>query len=211
MSQDNYYLSYQTICGGIAIVNGTDHKIGTLGFVAASDNGNPWIISCYHVLYPSSRQLQDGEKELVYQPSQSRSPTAIAEVTHARTHKDLDIAAARLVFGLPSRQILHLGRLSQPTAAERGMRVLKSGAQTGVTEGVVLGVSEDQIVIGRPESIPEGYTLSDRGDSGSLWVRADDMAPIGLHFEGNETGSEWAKARPIGLVLQTLQLQLMPS
>jgi hypothetical protein len=89
--------------------------------------------------------------------------------------------------------------------------VLKSGATTGVTEGVVLGVSDDVIVIGRSEDIPEGYVLTDAGDSGALWVRADDFAPVGVHFEGNTTGSEWAKARPIKLVLETLQLAMLDS
>jgi hypothetical protein len=66
---------------------------------------------------------------------------------------------------------------------------LKSGAKTGVTEGVVLSVSDSQIVIGKSDDTPEGYMLSDVGDSGSLWVRADDRAPVGLHFEGNLSGA----------------------
>jgi hypothetical protein len=85
---------------------------------------------------------------------------------------------------------------------------LKSGAKTGVTEGVVLSVSDSQIVIGKSDDTPEGYMLSDVGDSGSLWVRADDRAPVGLHFEGNLSGAEFAKARPIRLVLDTLKLKM---
>jgi len=208
MSIENYYLSFQTFYGGLAIINGADHKIGTLGFVGASDNGNPWIVSCHHVLYPSDRQLQDDEKELIYQPSRSRSPTPIAEVSNKKTDEQLDIAAAKLVFGLPSDRILNLGQLAEPVAAERGMRVLKSGAKTGVTEGVILAVSESLIVIGKNEETPDGYILSDVGDSGSLWVRADDRAPVGLHFEGNLSGAEFAKARPIQLVLETLKLKM---
>ncbi len=207
MSLENHYLAYQTICGGIAIVNGADHQIGTLGFVARCDKGEPWIVSCYHVLYPSSRRLQTGEKELIYQPSQSRRSTPIAEITNERVHEGLDLAAARLTFGLPSAKVLHLGRLGAPTLVQRGTRVLKSGVKTGVTEGLVLSVSEQEIMIGTAGDAPEGYSLTDVGDSGALWVRADDMAPVGVHFEGNVAGDEWAKARPIQLVIDVLRLQ----
>ncbi|QDU94118.1 hypothetical protein Pla8534_19040 [Lignipirellula cremea] len=195
--------------GGIALINGVDHKIGTLGFSATADDNSAWIVSCFHVLYPSTRRLNDNEHESIYQPSQSRRQTPIAQISNERTDDRLDIAAARLTFGLPSRSVLNLGKTKEPVLAERGMRVVKSGAKTGVTEGIVMGVSDELVVIGRSDDTPEGYVISDIGDSGSLWLRADDLAPVALHFEGNSTGAEWAKARPIGLVLETLQLKLV--
>ena len=85
--------------------------------------------------------------------------------------------------------MLEIGPVDAPGRAVPGMRVRKSGRTTGLTEGVVADVSADIEVNGYPDRtrsfhnqiIVEGPQVSDRGDSGSVFV-GDDNQVVGLLF-----------------------------
>ena len=52
-----------------------------------------------------------------------------------------------------------------------GLRVMKSGRTTGVTFGIIDGISQDELsVIPDPNRLSPRGEISDRGDSGSVWL-----------------------------------------
>jgi hypothetical protein len=106
-------------------------------------------------------------------------------------------------------EILGIGKLSQPVVPTIGMRVLKSGAETGVTEGRIIKVTAEEVEIAPPGMLP-GYELSEGGDSGSIWVDAATNSPVALHFKGSDRGTpERAYGRPIQAVLDALGVQVV--
>lgn len=208
----NHVREYRPLRGGIAVHNprsGPDGgRYGTLGFVATTDGTDCWIVSCYHVLCRFQGQMPPGTSEEIYQPFFQIQSTPVAVITADRADQRLDCAAALVPSGQAIGEILGLGKLGAPTAPAIGMRVIKSGAETGVTEGRILKASQDEVEIGHL-GLPSEYDLSEGGDSGALWVDAATYAPVALHYRGNDWGTpERAFARPIGLVLATLQVRI---
>jgi len=210
MPKSNHVLAYTLLRGGIAVQNPIIRKYGTIGFVATSDGTDRWIVSCYHVLCrPKGTTMPAGVSEPICQPHDMIRDTPVAFVSADRADEALDCAAALVPNGQAVDTILGIGKLSAPADAELGMRVIKSGAETGVTEGTVTGIGPDEIEISTL-GLPEGFDLTTGRDSGALWVSAKDNAPIGLHYRGNEDGTrERAFARPIKLVLAKLRLDVV--
>jgi hypothetical protein len=207
MSVRNHNLAYRPLRGGIAIVNPANaNELGTLGFIGTSNGQDRWIVSAYHVLGRSDGSVfADGEP--IYQPFRSAVSAPVALVSRARSDAVTDCAAAEIVNGVGATgEILGIGTVRAPIEPVVGMRVLKSGIETGVTEGVVRQVSGDRIVIAVPAGFPDKYDLSGRGDSGALWISRDAGAPVALHLAGNDTGEEIAFAVRIAKVLGVLGL-----
>lgn len=120
----------------------------------------------------------------------------------------LDYGAAIIVPAISiSTAVLELDKLDRIADAVVGMRVVKSGAETGVTIGIVTEVTDTLITIVSPPIVPDDYVLSDRGDSGAVWLDADTGRAIGLHFSGRD--GNVAFARPLGRVLADLGLRLL--
>lgn len=77
-------------------------------------------------------------------------------------------------------------------------KVHKSGARTGTTHGIISGFaatghdlvtwSIDQVIIVTDPAFGS-ETISDNGDSGSVWVHTATLRPFGLNHSGNSTGS----------------------
>lgn len=213
----NHIQPYRPLLGGIAICNLALGEIGTLGFVATTNDADRWIVSCYHVLVGRGRQISAGITESIVFPFEQAPQPVIGEITDATVDAIVDCAAARVVNTTAAGQILGLGKLTlpprQPTVR---MRVIKSGAATGLTEGRVDRVTTDargleSVVISCPD-FPADYELSKGGDSGALWVDADSLAPVALHLGGNARGQfASVEARPILQVLRALSpLQFVP-
>jgi endonuclease G len=190
------------------VVNSQITHPGTLGFVAV-DEGDPtqrFIVSNYHVLVRLMEQpgVQD---EPIFQGSGSDEAVAFVDLSRADT--GLDCAAARVADNIEtSRCILGLGLPGPPMLAQVGMRVVKSGLSTGVTEGVVTEVSGDRVRLEVPQGFPEEYELSDLADSGSLWLELETRAAVALHVRGNFDGPEWAEGIAIHQVLHALRLRM---
>ena len=87
--------------------------------------------------------------------------------------------------------------------------VVKAGAATGVTEGIVTRLFTNTVHITPPSSFPRDYELTSAGDSGALWVERGSLAPIAVHRSGNQPGKkEFSIAVPVHLALGALNLTL---
>jgi hypothetical protein len=124
----------------------------------------------------------------------NRVDAALAEVLPARAG-DVDFAIAGAKPPL---------RTIKP---ERGMRVVKMGRTTGVTESVVEDVNFRVVIdyegVGQvgllDQVLCQRYTQG--GDSGSIVVDKDSGRIVGLHFAGASGGSVFT---PIGYVIDEL-------
>ena len=128
-----------------------------------------------------------------------------------------------------TRDILGLGTISGIDTATLGMLVVKSGRTTGITRGVVDGVSMSvSINYGDPgvvaftnqiRIVPRApwpavdYEVSMGGDSGSVWLNEANNRAIGLHFAGETDpmpASENAICSPIGPIATELNFSFLP-
>lgn len=199
----NHQLLYRPLRGGIRIYNPAVNEPGTLGFIATADGRDRWIVSCHHVLCggPSS--------EAIYQPI-DEPENIVAFTDPARSRADLDCAAARVADAVDAvPELLGIGTPTLPAAPEEGMLVIKSGAATGVTEGVITEVRAGRVEI-EPAGLPEEYQLSDAGDSGALWVVKGSLAPVALHQGGSARPRCFAYGIPVLDVLRELKLAMPP-
>jgi hypothetical protein len=211
---------HNTMVGGISIGNIVLGGSGTLGVQVFDRNGQPLILSNWHV-FCGRADCASGEP--VIQPGSGGGDGGDASRIVARLHRwaltdEVDAAVAHLSgHRLCSEEILGLGRTNTYGVAEIGMRVRKSGRTTGVTYGQVDDQSADitvdygdmggerifheQIVIGGTSPI------SEKGDSGSVWID-DDNRIIGLLFSGSKEGDS-AIANPILAVIEALDIHLI--
>lgn len=206
MAIRNHGLSYRPLRGGIAILNPAVNESGTIGLVATSDGTDRWIVSCYHVLCSASMgAFTAGDP--IYQPAPSRAPDPIARLVAGLGDPALDCAAALVEPGTDSLpEILGIGPVGPPIEPAIGMRLMKAGLATGVTEGIVTGLQGDRVVIEAPAGFPSSHDLSDIGDSGSVWVERDTRRPVALHTSGSDFGTERAYASRIVACLERLGL-----
>ena len=208
MSGYNHSLIYWPLRAGTAIINPVVNQFGTLGFIGTSDGLDRWIVSCFHVLCRLEGPMPAGVRERIYYSTDVSRATPIAVVDGSKADQALDCAAAITLSPNVSRDILAIGALAAPGEPRLGMRVLKSGGATGVTEGVVTEIQADRCFVESP-GYPKRYELSEGGDSGALWVSASDNAPIGLHIAGNaDEGPARAVVIRIDRVLETLKLKM---
>jgi hypothetical protein len=200
----NYALAYRPLRASTGIFNPATNDSGTLGFFGRDTMGAPWMISCHHVLIASATHPQK-----IYQLADTDVEDWVAETDPVRADAELDIAAARIRAGVEVvEEIAGLGPIGPVAPPFVGMRVFKVGVRTGLTEGVIATVGPLRIEIVPASTHPLGYQLSDRGDSGSLWIQQRTLSPVALHYQGNIAGGEMAYARPLSLVLSTLALSM---
>jgi hypothetical protein len=205
----NTVLAYRPLKAGIAVQNPVVRQIGTIGLIATADGNDRWIVSCYHVLCRFNGVFPAGGREPIFQPFETDDTNPVAEIDGSRADRQLDCAAA-LIGDVPTvSQIFGIGQLSQPSDAVVGMRVIKCGADTGVTEGSVAKISNGSVEILATGSSPD-YQLSGPGDSGAAWVDANTGAPVALHTGGSafEPGKR-ALAVPMVTVLRALGLNAL--
>jgi hypothetical protein len=155
--------------------------------------------------------MPDKAIEPIYHPFSQLQPAPIATITTQRSDSVLDCAAALVHDGVPSQaEILGIGRLAPPAEPVLGRRVLKAGAETGVTEGVIVNVFSDEIEIAPVFSASSNYLVSAGGDSGALWVDATSYEPLALHYRGSDRGfPQRAFGHKIQLILDTLKLRFL--
>jgi hypothetical protein len=166
-----------------------------------------FALSCYHVLGRTDRGVfVDGEAILQSLPTKGGS--AIGQVFAADADPQRDVAAARLDGTAPTLgRVLGLGPLAAPEIPAAGMRVIKSGYATGVTEGVVSSVVGDRVEIRRRPGYPSMYELSDFGDSGALWINDLTRRPVAMHMA--ESPGATAIATSLIPLLSALSLTLV--
>lgn len=192
------------LISGSRILNARTGSPGTLGFIGVGPQGDHFLVSCYHVLGRLGEPPGDGEA-IWHTAALASQMIALTEVD--RMNPWFDIAAAPLFPGIPvAGEILSLGPIKGIAAATEGMRVVKFGAETGLTEGVISYVGDRHIEIDAVPGADVERRLSERGDSGALWVTPDGEA-VAMHFRGRD-GNQ-AFARPMPFVLWTLGLTLL--
>ncbi|MEX1185892.1 MAG: hypothetical protein WEA80_04825 [Gemmatimonadaceae bacterium] len=196
------------LVSGSKIVNGRTGSPGTLGFVGVGPGNEHVLVSCYHVLgrtRGATEPPSDGEP--IWQPGSELTSEMIALTRLAMMNARFDVAAAPLLPGVPvAPEIRTLGPIRGVADAVEGMRVLKFGAETGLTAGVISYAGETLIEIAPDPDAAEEYVLTEHGDSGALWVSPGGEV-IAMHFQGRDGNR--AYARPLPFVLATLGLSLL--
>lgn len=220
--------TYNPLIGGISCGN-PRVTAGTLGAIVYDrQRCKPMILSNWHVLAGASAAAIG---EDILQPGRVDGGTeVVASLTRMKLDSRMDAAVATLNNARnSSRDILGLGTVSGIDAPALGMNVVKSGRTTGITRGVIDGVSlsvsinygdpgvvafSNQIrIVPRPPWPGVDYEVSMGGDSGSLWLRESNNRAIGLHFAGETDpmpSSENAICSPIGPIASELKFSFTP-
>jgi hypothetical protein len=103
------------------------------------------------------------------------------------------------------------GRLTSYVYPQINMPLVKSGAGSGITYGIIdgrscLNHSEISIHLDTRYHYPD-HAVSMGGDSGSLWLLNDGtnlLKPVALHYGGGET-KQWAKAKSISSIFASIR------
>lgn len=208
MSTFNSARVWRPICAGARIVNPKAKTPGTLGFIGVDPASQGWLVSCYHVLIrpPGAGGTPFAAGESIYQPN--RASGRVAATVVGKKNAKLDVAAALIDIGIEAMETIPtIGLPADPVTAVKGMAVLKAGAATGVTEGVISQLFTTTVKIVPPKDFPADYQLTLPGDSGALWVERDSLAVVAVHRRGNPPGKkEFSIAVRIGAVLDALGL-----
>ena len=220
--------AFDPLIGGISCGN-PRVTAGTIGAIVFDRRTcRPMILSNWHVLAGASAAAVG---EGILQPGRVDGGTqVVATLTRMRLDARMDAAVATLNGARGhTRDILGLGAISGVDPAALGMLVVKSGRTTGITRGVIDGVSMSvSIDYGDPgvvafanqiRIVPRApwpavdYEVSMGGDSGSVWLNEANNRAIGLHFAGETDpmpASENAICNPIGAVATELNFSFLP-
>jgi hypothetical protein len=219
------------IIGGISCGN-PRVTAGTLGAIVYSrDTCKAMILSNFHIL---AGALAASAGEPIHQPGRLDGGTSsdrVATLLRYRIDAQMDAAVATIDAGVTfDREVLELGTVSGVREPTLGINVTKSGRTTGVTQGVIDGVSltvsinygsdvgvvtlTNQVhIVPRPPWPAVDYEVSMGGDSGSVWLEEGTNRAVGLHF-GGETdpspASENALCTPISRVAGEFNISFLP-
>lgn len=127
--------------------------------------------------------------------------------------KSLDYATFILEKPLDPNQSINgiKGQLVSYVYPQINMPLIKSGAGTGITYGIIdgrscLNRSEISIHLDTRYHNPDD-AVSAGGDSGSLWILNDGtniLKPVALHYGGGET-KQWAKAKSLSSIFASVR------
>jgi hypothetical protein len=184
------------------------------GKVRDRQNGEELILSSWHVLAGlcsagAGMQICEGN-----------GGTIAAEYIRGAMHAGLDAAVARLGGHENFRPHRGIGAVTGVMIPQLGMRVRKTGGNTGVASGIITGVlgyakrsyAGINCVIGPIIHIaPEeaGMPICAEGDSGAWWQESSSSRAVALHFAGSGIPN-FALALPMPNVLEALEVDLIP-
>ena len=200
---------HRPLVSGVRIVNAVTGSPGTLGCIGLDVDDKPWIVSCYHVLGRDRQSIGvPRNDEAILQSTAALGGGVVARSRTDKMNSALDYGAAIIVPDIGvSTSVFELNTVQRVATAVVGMRVMKSGAETGVTIGIDTDVTDTLITIESPPDSPNTYVLTERGDSGAVWLDTETGRAVGLHFSGRDGNT--AFARPLGGVLKALGLRLL--
>ena len=205
-----------------ASISSLEGNPGTLGAIVFDRiSKEPMMLSCQHVLK---------ENESIFQPKRNvfdwDNLNLCGETSRSYLGIYGDAAIAKIINREFTTEMLGLNISPRQIAiAQLGDLVVKSGANSGVTYGIVTrvgvvadlqyqGIVSQQIscfeITANPRKQSPETPLSLDGDSGSLWMLNDSDVAVGLHFAGeciSEFGSSFALACNIDDVMQQLGVE----
>ena len=218
------------LIGGISVGH-PNVSAGTLGAIVWDRTDcQVSMLSNWHVLCGSTTCTAG---DPIYQPGVFDGGTAadeVAKLKRFQLNNHMDAALAGLTGARPYvRDLLKLDPITGIDTPRLGMKVVKSGRTTGVTEGIIDGVNlaltlnygggvvqafTDQIhIVPRPPWPTVDYEVSKGGDSGSVWVNEANNKAVGLHFAGETSASpadEHAIANRMVEVADELKFSFLP-
>lgn len=169
----------------------------------------------YHVLYgktPPSIVLNDYIGRLRISQNLNETNNRIGIAFHLFNPK-LDYATFVIQGPHDQSQSVNMitGLLESYKYPQINMPLLKSGAKTGITFGIIDGrscidCSELSIHIDKRYASNTGK-VSDSGDSGSVWILNDGTnipKPVALHYGSGET-NQWAKAKTFASIFASIR------
>jgi len=214
---------FNPLRGGISISNEWFFNYGTLGgWVRDLETGQDMLMSNWHVLAGTSLARRGLR---IYQPGTGDGGWRLNTIARLERHgmdQGIDAAVASLTG---ARQVVNdslgIGPVTGPGAPVLGMRVVKSGRASGVTQGIITGVEGLQTLQYRGFSrvvrhvvhiaqAPEGGQISAPGDSGSWWLDAATRQAVGLHFAGDDD-PEYGLAIAMPETLAALNVEIVPA
>lgn len=204
------------LISGALIGNYERATAGTLGFFARNTAGQIGLISNWHVLeYSSTWEM----KEQIQQPRNSRDVASTSVMREPATGYDIGFAILNESISC-SAEVLNLAMSIEGIEEPKvGTPVVKYGAATGKTYGVIESRRSTDIPMVYPglgnqtyflnafciKADPGGeQVISDRGDSGSIWVNPKTKKIVGLHVGGYKNHPEIAVAHSASDVLEQL-------
>ncbi|MEJ0076940.1 MAG: hypothetical protein WDO17_16145 [Alphaproteobacteria bacterium] len=218
--------TYNPVKGGVSI--GPVRAIagvvwaGTLGLIVRDNKTSaPLLLSNFHVMAVD----EDGKSgDAIAQPSLvdgGRDPTSVVgSLQRVALTGTVDAAVASLQARNYSNEIADIGPTTGTNTAAPGMAVRKRGRTTGLTYGIIDGVSlsitlpypgdiglktlTNQIDV-RPDPA-HNAAFADHGDSGAALVDENGKV-VGLHFAGSDDGH--GVANPIAEVLAALDVSIV--
>jgi soluble lytic murein transglycosylase len=212
--------SRQELCGGLPLVNEAGRLFTLGGKVRDRWTKKEMVLSSWHVLADS---WAAGGQVLLYQTvaADDKATTEVAaEYTRSAIRAGLDAAVSRLKSNkLLLNQQQGIGAVSGVALPLLGMRVIKSGAATGVTAGVITGIlgysmqryANRKQLIGPFVCItPEepNAPINAPGDSGAWWLERSSRRAVALHFAGSDDPS-FGLAFSMPEVLHTLDVEVV--
>ena len=210
------------LCGGLSISDPIRNTYGTLGGrVIDRDTGEALILSNFHVLAVDTTSRPG---MAIYQPGRMDGGGANDRVAALARHAmAVNIDAAVATLDSDGRPLINfqlgLGPVAGLAHPQIGEQVIKSGATTQVTYGLVTGVEgvSEPIRYGNLARIIahvmriEPQLLEDRvsagGDSGSWWLDQATHNVVGLHFAG-QFQPDIALAINMPMVLDALNVDI---
>ncbi len=212
--------SRQALCGGQPLVNETGRLFTLGGIVRDRQTKKAMVLSSWHVLADS---WAAGEEVLLYQPvSAEGKETAEVAAKYARCaiRAGLDAAVSRLRSNkLLLNQQEGIGEVTGVVMPQLGMQVIKSGAATGVTSGIITGIlgysmqryaNHKQLIGPFVYITPEepSVPINAPGDSGAWWLERSSRRAVALHFAGSDVPS-FGLAFSMPEVLHALQVDVV--
>ena len=198
---------FPQVVGGIEIKNSRFFNIkGTLGCVVLKDNV-PFGLSCHHVLFGHN---EIGERGSIMQPAGTNNK--IGKVINHQSYYSRKLDAA--IFQIADRDYNweqnvngFCGLIKYNRHPVINDEVFKYGSVTKDTKGFICGVCIDDEDFTIIKYDNDQNMLSDKGDSGSLWLTnvGNQLVGVGLHYYG-ENG-KLARAKPLTKIFRKFNLK----
>jgi hypothetical protein len=208
----------QPLIGGIQIQSGlygnSPSFWGTMGCFYRFQN-YVFGFTNYHVLYgqtDTSIVLSDYVGKLPISQNLNRTNNKIGVASNL-FNPNLDYATFILQVPFDQLQSVNMisGLLESYVYPQINMPLLKSGAKTGITYGIIDGrscIDCSELSIHIDTRYPNNTgIISDFGDSGSVWLLNDNInipKPVALHYAGGET-PQWAKGKTFASIFASIR------